>query len=77
MGSSERRHVVYVEYRMNGRLFPKVLDLAYVDGGPVAVVTWVMRDGIRRPSDYARLDPGLLRPTAPAGSFWYDGFIEP
>jgi hypothetical protein len=77
MGSTQRRRdVVYVQYRINGTVIPKVLDLVYADGGPMAVVTWVMRDGIRWPSDYTKLNADLLRATSPAGSFWYDGVIE-
>ena len=67
---------VYVLYRDRDSVAARMLDLAYLAGKPIAVVSWVVRDGQRAPGDYAELDPHLLRPSFPAGTYWYDGVAE-
>ena len=67
---------VFVQYRYGEAIMAQVLDLAYLDGTPIAVVSWVVRNGVRAPGDYAELDPQLLRPSSCAGTYWYDGIAE-
>jgi len=67
---------VFVQYRYGSAIMAQLLDLAYLDGTPIAVVSWMVRNGVRTPGDYAELDPSLLRPSSCAGTFWYDGIAE-
>ena len=67
---------VFVQYRYGGAIMAQLLDLAYHNGKPIAVVSWVVKNGVRAPGDYAELDPGLLRPSSNPGTFWYDGIAE-
>jgi hypothetical protein len=76
MGAPGLRPRVYVHFRYGGSLMARVLDLAYLDGEPIAVLTWVVRDGKRAPGDYVQLDATQLRPSLPPGTFWYDVSID-
>jgi hypothetical protein len=67
---------VFVQYRYGNAVMAQLLDLAYVKGRPIAVVSWMVRNGVRVPGDYAELEPELLRPAASLGTFWYDGIAE-
>jgi hypothetical protein len=53
-----------------------MLDLAYLRGRPIAVVSWVVRDGVRAPGDYAVLEADLLRPSGSESTFWYGGIVD-
>lgn len=75
MGSATSR--VFVQYRNGTAVMSRLLDLAYVDGSPIAVVSWIVRGGVRMPGEYAELDPALLRPSGFGDAFWYDGIAEP
>ena len=50
----------------------RVLDLAYVNGAPVAVLSWVNRGGTLQVDKHIALDPARLRKAAPLGTFRYD-----
>lgn len=67
---------VYVNFRFGKTLTARILDLAYVDGRPIAVLTWIVRDGTRTPHDYVNLDPQMMRLSSPTGTYWYDGTVE-
>jgi hypothetical protein len=67
---------VFVQYRYRNAVMAQLLDLAFVKGRPIAVVSWVVKNGVRTPGDYAELEPELLRPAASLGTFWYDGIAE-
>jgi hypothetical protein len=70
---------VLVKYRYSAeKVQGRLLDLAYIDGQAVAVLSWVRMNGSpRRPDQYAALDPQFLR-ASPNGAFlWYDGIIGP
>ena len=67
---------VFVQYRYGDAIMAQLLDLACLGGRPIAVVSWMVRNGVRTPGDYAELDPSLLRPSSCAGTFWYDGIAE-
>ena len=53
----------------------RVLDLGFVNGAPVAVLTWITKDGTLTADKYLPLDPDRLRKAAPLGSFQYDGVV--
>lgn len=72
MGFSDSSRV-FVQYRQGNAIMAQLLDLAYVNGKPIAVVSWVVRCGLRHPGDYVQLDPALLRPSAMPGTSWYGG----
>lgn len=76
MGAPGLRPRVYVHFRYAGSLMERVLDLTYLDGEPIAVLTWVVRDGKRAPGDYVQLDAAQLRPSLPTGTFRYDVTID-
>ena len=67
---------VFVQYRYGDAVMAQLLDLAYLDGKPIAVVSWVVRNGMRTPGDYAELEPELLRPSSNVGTYWYDGIAD-
>jgi hypothetical protein len=67
---------VYVMVRRGMVTMTRVLDLAYLGNEPIAVISWIRKDGHLAPSRYVRLDPTKLRRAAPAGSFQYDGIAE-
>ena len=54
----------------------RILDLVWLEGQPIAVISWVNREGTLRPGHYIDLDPAKLRKSAPAGTYWYDGLVE-
>ena len=56
----------------------RVLDLAYLNGAPVAVLTWVNKGGTLQVDKHIPLNPMLLRKAAPLGAFQYDAVaIDP
>ena len=67
---------VFVQYRYGQVTAQRLLDLAYLGGKPIAVMTWIVKDGARVPGDYAQLEPGVLRPSFAKGTFYYDGVAE-
>jgi hypothetical protein len=75
MAAIESRRRVYVRFVHGKTAMRRVLDLGYVDGKPVAVVSWVNIGGIITPGQYVQLDPARLRRSVPAGCYWYDGEI--
>jgi hypothetical protein len=68
---------VLVKYRYSaGKVQGRLLDLAYIEGQPVAVLSWVRMNGSpRRPDQYAALDPQFLRSSPNGAVLWYDGII--
>ena len=75
MAAIEAARRVYVRFVYGKTAMRRVLDLGYIDGKPVAVVSWVNIGGITTPGEYAELDSALLRPSVPAGCYWYDGEV--
>ena len=75
MGFSDASRV-FLQYRHGKTTMARLLDLACVNGRPIAVVSWVVRCGVRQPGDYAELDPALLRPSGAPGTYWYEGIAE-
>ena len=76
MGSALLRRRVYLSTVYGANTMPRMLDLAYLEGRPIAVISWVNVDGELRPGDYVALDAALLRESQPSGAFWYDGAVE-
>ena len=69
---------VYITIRRGERSMVRVLDLAFMDGTPVAVLTWVNMDGTLQVDKHIPLDPSRLRKAAPLGAFQYDGIaVDP
>ena len=66
---------VYVTIKRDGYLVCRVLDLAFVDGVPVAVMSYVKRDGVLTVDKHFPLEAELLRKAAPLGAFQYDGVV--
>jgi hypothetical protein len=68
--------IVFLNYQYGAEdVRGRLLDLAYIDGRPVAVLAWVAINGSpRTPSRFVTLEPQLLRPSN-RGIFWYDGVI--
>ena len=76
MPPTDLRLRVFVQYRYGKAIAGRLLDLAYLGGKPIAVMTWIVKDGARAPGDYAQLEPGVLRPSFAEGMFYYDGIAE-
>ena len=76
MGSLDIRPRVYIQYRAGDVVMRRVVDLAYLNGQPLAVFTWGVAEGRRVPRSYALLDPDRLTPSVPRGTWWYDGQVE-
>ena len=72
----EGRRRVYVTIRRGKSTMTRVLDLSYLGDQPIAVITWVHRDGKLAPGRYVKLDPARLRKAAPAGAMQYDGIAD-
>jgi len=70
---------VLVKYRYSAeKVQGRLLDLAYIDGHPVAVLSWVRMNGSpRSPDQYAALDPQRLKSSPNGAVLWYDGIIGP
>jgi hypothetical protein len=69
---------VYITVRRGHNVMVRVLDLAFLGRMPVAVLTWVSKDGAVRIGKHIALDLKLLRKSAPLASFQYDGVaIDP
>ncbi len=75
MADTRARQRVYVDLRQGDRVVPQVLDLSYFAGEPIAVISWVLKDGALRPGDYVRLDPRRLRPSG-AGTYRYEDVVQ-
>ena len=67
---------VYVKIRRGETTMARVLDLAHIGDQPIAVLSWINKDGTLIPGKYIKLDPRQLRTAAPAGCFQYDGIAE-
>lgn len=67
---------VYIMIRRGIRTMTRVLDLAYLGNQPIAVISWMRKDGRLAPSRYVRLDATKLRKAAPTGTFQYDGIAD-
>lgn len=76
MGSALIRPRVYLAVVHHASKMRRVLDLAFIDGTPIAVISWVKVDGELKPGDYVELDPRLLRKSQPEGTFWYGGVVQ-
>lgn len=69
---------VYITLRRGKTVMARVLDLAFLNGAPVAVLTWLNKGGVLHVDKHILLDPKLLRKAAPLGSFRYEGLaIDP
>ena len=67
---------VYVMIRRSNNTMYRVLDLAYFGDQPIAVVSWVLRDGRLVPGRHIKLEREQLWPAAPKGTFQYDGIVD-
>lgn len=67
---------VYILLRRIGATTTRVFDLAYLGDQPIAVISWVRRDGQLTPGQYIKLDPNLLSSASLAGTFRYDGIVD-
>ena len=67
---------VYIMIRRGTNTIHRVLELTYVGDQPIAVVSWVRRDGRLVPGRHIQLDPEQLRQAAPKGTFQYDGIVD-
>ena len=67
---------VYLMIRRGTSTMTRVLDLSYLGSQPIAVISWIRRDGRLVPGRYVSLDPDQLRKAAPAGTFQYDGVAD-
>ena len=76
MAYAERARV-FVQYRRGGTIHADLLDLAALQGQPIAVVTWMAKCGRRVPAEYIELDPARVRASAAPGTYWYDGIAGP
>jgi hypothetical protein len=70
---------VLVKYRYGAEgVKGRLLDLAYIDEQPVAVLSWVRVNGSRRrPGEWAALDHQFLRASPNGSILWYDVIIGP
>ncbi|MGE5640039.1 MAG: hypothetical protein ACM30H_08080 [Clostridia bacterium] len=76
MGSSLLRSRVYLAVVHRENTMHRILDLSWLGGRPIAVISWVNRDGQLRPGHYIELDPAKLRKSAPVGTYWYDAPVQ-
>ena len=76
MGSNLLRSRVYLAVVNRENTMHRILDLSWVDGKPIAVISWVNRDGTLRPGHYIELDPAKLRKSTPVGTYWYEGPVQ-
>jgi hypothetical protein len=76
MRSARLRRRVYVSWRDGKVVVGRMLDLTYLRGKPIAVVSWVLKDGVRALGDYAELEAELLRPSSSTSTFWYGGIVD-
>ena len=67
---------VYIMIRRGTNTMHRVLELAYLGDQPIAVVSWVLRDGRRAPGRHIKLDREQLHQAAPKGTFQYDGIVD-
>ena len=49
MGSGLHRSRVYLAVVHRENTMHRILDLSWLDGQPIAVISWVNRDGVLRP----------------------------
>ena len=67
---------VYVMIRRGTITMTRVFDLAHLGDQPIAVISWINKDGKLTPGTHIKLDPKHLRKAYPAGSFQYDGIAD-